>query len=91
MSDIKINRNVRGKIIVKNNTNMSNFEIKKQIYKQEPIAEFKFILANTAYYTTNIKIGDTNCMINFLIPITDMGGAKFENKMEAKHLIRWII
>ena len=66
-------------------------EIKKELYKQKPIANLMFIRVGNAYYDTTIKNADgddTNVM--FIVPVNDMGEADFFPEMDAKLLIRYI-
>lgn len=74
---------------------MNLIEIKKEIYKQKPIAELLYIRKGSAYYDTMIKIGEEpfkkSKTIFFKIPINDMGDADFERKMDGKLLIRWLL
>ena len=66
-------------------------DIKKLLYKHKPTAVFERITMGTAYYRTRISTPDIELNVNFEIPVSDMGNADFERKMEAKHLIRWIV
>lgn len=66
---------------------MTQEEIKKQIYKQKPIAHLIYIRKGIAYY--NAKLIEME--VSFYIPITDMGDADFCPIMEAKLLNRWIV
>ena len=65
---------------------MEKNEIKKELYKQKPTAEFQYIRKGNAYYR---KIINEEIVI-FEIPISDMGDADFGINMEAKLLQRWI-
>jgi len=62
-------------------------EIKKRIYRNKPIASFVSIRMGVAYYIVNF--GEVK--VYFEIPVSDMGTANFLPKMEAKHLLRWIV
>jgi hypothetical protein len=64
-------------------------EIKKHLYKYNPIAFLDRILKGNAYYYTHMQ--EDNSLIWFSIPIADMGDAEFSVKMDSKLLIRWII
>lgn len=66
---------------------MTNVEIKKELYKQKPEANFMFIRKGVAYYQTEIN-GE---QINFEVPSSDMGDADFFPTMAAQHLNRWIV
>ncbi len=66
---------------------MSTNNLKKQIYKENPIATLQRIKKGRAYYTAIINSRN----LIFSIPIDDMGDAEFLNSMSSKLLIRWII
>ena len=78
---------VTGKITEKRNTKMEKNELKKALYKQNPIAGLVFIRKGTAYYRCNLEDGT---LVQFEIPISDMGDSDFHNEMDSKYLIRWI-
>jgi hypothetical protein len=65
-------------------------EIKKAIYKQNPVANFNRVFKGTAHYSASIESEDVNAELRFEIPVSDMGDASFLSKMEAKFLIRWL-
>lgn len=67
---------------------MNVTEIKKELYKQKPIASLVFIRKGDALYKTTLE-GDKN--IYFNVPISDMGDYDFTSEMDAKLLARWII
>lgn len=65
--------------------------IKKQLYKLNPVALLIFVDKEGLYYQCSTELNTiTGININFKIPITDLGDAKFLKEMEAKHLIRYI-
>jgi hypothetical protein len=70
-------------------------EIKKGLYKENPIAIFWKIRKGVAEYKTFImnsgEDGPLNIPITFSIPVDDMGDADFMDQMESKFLIRWIV
>lgn len=66
---------------------MTLIEIKKELYRQKPIANFTMIRIGVAYYQTVL---DNGYLVNFHIPIEDMGSADFKTTMDAKLLNRWI-
>lgn len=66
-------------------------EIKKRLYKQKPKAFLKLIRIGVAYYECTIVMDNKTIVINFEIPISDMGNADFYPEMEAKLLNRWIV
>lgn len=71
---------------------MDKNEIKKLLYKQNPIATFNYIRKGTAYYETVVNAEfDISHKINFEVPVSDMGDADFKNEMESKLLNRWIV
>lgn len=65
---------------------MEKNEIKKELYRQNPIAHFEYIRKGIAHYITTLSENQ----IRFEIPISDMGDADFHQTMSAKLLIRWI-
>ncbi len=69
-------------------------EIKKRLYKEKPEARFSHIKMGTAYYYCTLRNFDdkipTNETLIFEIPVSDMGDAQFESRMEAQLLIRWL-
>lgn len=65
--------------------------VKKELYKQNPIANFNYIKLGVAVYQTSIKLDENDHTILFEIPVNDMGEATFQKIMSAKLLIRWII
>lgn len=66
---------------------MANLEIKKELYKQKPIAVFEKIRKGLAYYSTILN-GQT---IYFEIPVDDMGDGEFLREIPAQLLNRWIV
>jgi hypothetical protein len=74
-----------------NETNSQNIfmksnEIKKELYKQKPVAQLEFIRKGIAYYVAVLN----NEYLRFEVPISDMGDADFTPHMEAKLLIRYL-
>lgn len=67
---------------------MTKTEIKKALYKEKPLARLDFIRIGTAYYNTTLENGT---VVNFEVPVTDMGEADFTTTMEGKLLQRWIV
>ena len=61
-------------------------DLKKFLYKENPIAEFNCIKKGVAIY----EIWHEGQPIIFMIPITDMGDASFKKHMDSKLLIRWL-
>lgn len=64
-------------------------DIKKVLYKENPSAILKQIRKGTAYYSAHVVSLDT--VIQFQIPVEDMGDADFLSSMDSKLLIRWIV
>lgn len=69
------------------NKRMEKNEIKKLLYRENPIAVFNYIRKGNAYYQTKT----IDVIIDFVIPVSDMGEANFLNEMDSKSLIRWIV
>ena len=75
---------------------MTKIEIQKALYKQKPRATFNYIRNGEAYYSTAIYPGGVMSVgageiVNFIIPVQDMGTADFLATMDAKLLGRWIV
>ena len=71
---------------------MEKNEIKKLLYKQNPIAAFQYIRKVNDYYEAVVDdVGKGSIYVKFEIPVIDMGDADFLPQMEAKYLIRWIL
>jgi hypothetical protein len=71
---------------------MEKNDIKKLLYKQNPVAKFLYVRKGNAYYDTTVE--DTtlgSVYIQFEVPVNDMGDADFLPIMEAKFLNRWIL
>jgi hypothetical protein len=66
-------------------------EIKKELYKQKPIAAFKFIRMGVAYYTAAIEYDNKTVDIEFQVLVNDMGDTDFLPYMDAKLLNRYIV
>lgn len=75
------------------NNKMEKNDIKKALYRQNPIAEFKYIRKGKAYYNTVIQSNDSTATysVTFEVPVEDMGDADFHSEMESKLLQRWIM
>jgi hypothetical protein len=74
-----------------NTEKLSLNDIKKMLYKQNPVAHIKYVRKGHIYYNTSIDNEGTTQFINFEIPVSDMGDADFFPEMSGKLLIRWII
>lgn len=70
---------------------MKKEEIKKELYKQKPIAHLRYIRKGIAYYLCQIESDGDGVTVHFEIPIADMGDADFTTEMDAKLLNRWIV
>ncbi len=66
---------------------MTLTETKKLLYKENPKAQFDYIRQGKAYYHSDTTEG----IVNFEIPVSDMGSADFFPEMESKFLNRWIV
>ena len=66
---------------------MEKIEIKKLLYKENPVAKLLYIRNNHAYY----KAVHNDIHIEFEIPIDDLKGGDFELEMESKFLNRWLV
>lgn len=63
-------------------------EIKKALYKEKPVAQFQYIRKGITYYQTHLtELG----VVNFEVPVSDMGDADFTQEMEGNLLNRWIV
>jgi hypothetical protein len=71
---------------------MEKNEIKKELYKQKPMATLNFIRKGVAHYSTilNDENGIDSTSVHFEVPIEDMGDADFFAHMDAKLLIRYL-
>jgi hypothetical protein len=65
---------------------MNKNDIKKELYKNNPVATLAFLRKGTAHYKSNL--GEST--IAFSVPVADMGDADFFPEMDSKLLIRWI-
>ncbi len=66
---------------------METNEIKKELYKHNPIAYLKMIRKGVAYYEAMLH---NVTEIRFEVPVSDMGDADFLFQMDSKLLIRYI-
>ena len=80
---------------------MTLTEIKKELYKQKPMANLLYIRKGIAYYETyltTMRYPDNihaepymeSIRVIFEIPVNDMGDADFTPTMDAKLLNRWL-
>lgn len=64
--------------------------IKKELYKQKPIAELGFKTEISKIYSTELVIDGEEVIIEFEVPFSEMGESEFNDKLEAQLLIRWM-
>lgn len=69
-------------------TQVSLNEIKKALYKENPLAHLVMIDKRGINYTCVLK---DETSLFFCVPLDDLGDAHFMPTMMAKHLIRYII
>jgi hypothetical protein len=65
--------------------------IKKELYKQKPIAKMRFIRLGVAYYDASIEYESKTVNVEFQVPVADMGDTDFLPLMDAKLLNRYIV
>ncbi len=73
---------------------MDKNEIKKALYKQKPEAFLLHIRGGKAYYRTIFMLDEDateQTIVNFEIPLDDMGDATLYPEMDGKLLIRYIM
>lgn len=74
---------------------MTISEIKKALYKQNPPARLQYILKGNAIYLATITAEGENYstykVIYFQVPVSEMGDTKFEQRMDSKLLIRYML
>jgi hypothetical protein len=63
-------------------------EIKKALYRENPVAKLNFIQNEVAHYQTYIE--SLNMRLWFDVPVAQMTGGRFYAEENSKHLIRWI-
>lgn len=70
-------------------------EIKKELYKQRPNASMVNITKSGILYIASIEMNDGDItrykVINFIVPLSEIGDAIFKYTMDAKLLIRYIV
>lgn len=69
---------------------MDKITIKKELYKQNPDANFVQVKKGACLYKATILL-EQEQDLSFLVPVDDMGDAIFYNTMPAKGLIRWLV
>lgn len=74
---------------------MTQNDIKKELYKQKPVAYFRMATKLGLYYTADLienVIGlDSDFNVNFFIPFSDMGETSFFTNMKSQLLIRYLV
>lgn len=64
--------------------------VKKELYKQNPIAEKDYIKEGKKHYSTAIVVDGSEEEVNFNVPLSEMGDNEFADTIEAKFLIPWM-
>lgn len=67
---------------------MDKNTIKKELYKQKPIAEVDFERGDYIHFSTLIIIDGVEEIINFEVPMSEDFG---KNEVPAQLLIRWLV
>ncbi len=67
---------------------MTTTQIKKELYKQKPIAEVDFERGGYIHYSTVIVFDGIEEIISFEVPMTEDFN---QNEIEAQLLIRWLV
>lgn len=70
--------------------NLTKEEIKKELYKQKPLAEYGYTRDGCKFYGTEIIVDGMEEEVEFKIPFDD-GAALMENELPAQLLIRWLV
>lgn len=72
---------------------MNISEVKKRLYKENPVASLTTIKKGIIHYMAALP--DTTDhgadVIYFDVPVSDIGDAEFKAQMDSKHLNRWIV
>jgi len=64
--------------------------VKKELYKQNPIAELTFENSEFKAYSCELTVNGESYEISFEIPLEDCAES-LASEIEAKYLIRWIV
>jgi hypothetical protein len=67
---------------------MDKNTIKKELYKQKPIAEVDFERGDYIHYSALLIIDGIEEIVNFEVPMTEDPN---ENEIPAQLLIRWLV
>ena len=71
--------------------NISIEYVKKEIYKQNPVAKFMYTGVDSICYHSSIVLEDgENRYLQFEIPLEELKTARFKVQEPAKLLIRWL-
>jgi hypothetical protein len=62
--------------------------IKKELYKQKPIAKVDFERGDYIHFSTEITVDGTEEIIEFEVPMSEDFGV---NEVSAQLLIRWLV
>ena len=70
-------------------------DIKKLLYKEKMLAVIINVSKDGIFYSTRINNGsdikEDKWDVTFLVPLSDIGDAKFEHSISSQFLIRWIL
>jgi hypothetical protein len=73
---------------------MTENQVKKKIYQQDPVAKLTGIDKHGVHYLAYVDhdSGENNFIVTFLIPLDskEYGDTMFSATMRAKFLLRWI-
>jgi len=67
---------------------MDTNTIKKELYKQKPIAEVDFERGDYIHYSAEIIVDGVEEIVNFQVPMTEDPDV---NEIPAQLLIRWLV
>lgn len=72
---------------------MTITEIKKELYKQKPVAEFVHAKKGSLLYAALIGKSPAgfNDYVHFQVPFSDIGDGIFMDRMPAQQLIRYLV
>lgn len=68
---------------------MTKEEMMKEMYKQKPTAYFINVTKSGVLYECELEFGAAPVL--FLVPLQDIGDAKFAVEMDAKLLCRYVV
>ena len=67
---------------------MTTIEIKKELYKQKPVADYNYEAGGFKTYSCQIDIENKQKTLEFKIPLKE---CTFEETVPAQLLIRWLV